>query len=193
MAHPEAFLADTSARHDDNTTPRAKTAATNRTSKSSIKKRNREETPTSAADEVELGTITGETEGGDLKELQTLYELWKAAGRNVNLWDWLQGFEGTMIPAKPGDESAEQSTARDSPTKRTKRASSADDAAAALKGDDSGQDSTLSKEIDPELQDKLHATFIRFCEEARMLGLVRARGGRTAKRSDEVVKGIALV
>ena len=48
-------------------------------------------------------------------------------------------------------------------------------------------------EPDVETQDRLHATFVRFCEEARMLGLVRARGGRTAKKADEVVKGIGLV
>lgn len=52
---------------------------------------------------------------------------------------------------------------------------------------------TQQGETDFETQDRLHATFVRFCEEARMLGLVRARGGRTAKKADEVVKGIGLV
>jgi hypothetical protein len=46
---------------------------------------------------------------------------------------------------------------------------------------------------DSETQARLHATFVRFCEEARMLGLVRARGKGTGKRGDEVVKGIGLI
>ena len=44
---------------------------------------------------------------------------------------------------------------------------------------------------DEEKAARLHAVFVRFCEGARMLGLVRARG--RAKRADEVVKSIELV
>jgi hypothetical protein len=42
-------------------------------------------------------------------------------------------------------------------------------------------------------EDRLHASFVRFCEEARMLGLVRARGKGVGRRGDEVVKSVTLV
>lgn len=42
-------------------------------------------------------------------------------------------------------------------------------------------------------EDRLHATFVRFCEEARMLGLVRARGKAVGRKADEVVKGVTLI
>jgi hypothetical protein len=56
---------------------------------------------------------------------------------------------------------------------------------------DTGPKGTENEEENEEKAARLHAIFVRFCEEARMLGLVRARG--RAKRADEVVKSIGLV
>ncbi|EKD00160.1 hypothetical protein A1Q2_05503 [Trichosporon asahii var. asahii CBS 8904] len=46
--------------------------------------------------------------------------------------------------------------------------------------------------IDDDIDSRLHALFIRFVEEARLFGTVRARGKNTAKRGDEVVKGVVM-
>lgn len=115
---------------------------------------------------------------GALKELETLYGLWKGAGKSVNLWDWLQGFQGSLaadaeaeahaeadgeVEADAGDEgeAAERSSSR-------KRPRPSDDATE---------------------QDRSHASFVRFCEEARMMGLVRAKG----RKADEVIKSVTFV
>lgn len=46
--------------------------------------------------------------------------------------------------------------------------------------------------IDEETDSRLHSLFIRFVEEARLFGTVRARGKNTTKRGDEVVKGVIM-
>lgn len=52
-------------------------------------------------------------------------------------------------------------------------------------------DAIAAEAAEEEQAAELHAIFVRFCEEARMMGLVRARG--RAKRADEVVKSIEFV
>jgi hypothetical protein len=61
-----------------------------------------------------------------------------------------------------------------------------------------GETARSVKEIADGLRDekeaaRLHAVFVRFCEEARMMGLVRARGKTVGRRGDEVVKGVGLI
>ena len=46
--------------------------------------------------------------GGDLRELETLFGLWKAAGRSVNLWDWLEGFRASMLDIHDDDQVDEE-------------------------------------------------------------------------------------
>jgi hypothetical protein len=134
-------------------------------------------------------------EGGDLRELQTLFGLWKSAGRNVNLWDWLEGFRASMAEEEEGQaEAAGEEEAVTPSAKRARRAergSPEGDDTEAHEGDENGEKGVDGEDF--ELQDRQHAAFIRFCEEARMFGLVRARGGRSAKRTDEVVKGVGVV
>ena len=56
-----------------------------------------------------------------------------------------------------------------------------------------GEDNGTAEEDEEEREARLHAAFVRFCEESRMLGLVRAKGKGVRRRGDEVVKGIGLV
>lgn len=55
-----------------------------------------------------------------------------------------------------------------------------------------GHDGDSTSTIDDETDGRLHALFIRFVEESRLFGTVRARGKNTAKRGDEVVKGVVM-
>jgi hypothetical protein len=137
-------------------------------------------------------------EGGDLRELETMFGLWRSAGRNVNLWDWLEGFRGAMTASE--EEAKEQSPNGEANGDATEEAptnghAEADKQVIAVDQDAMEDDEANGADLagHAETQDRLHAAFVRFCEEARMLGLVRARGGRTARRADEVVKGIGLV
>ena len=156
-------------------TPRPETMESPKTSKQKV-----DRAQPSSTDE------TGKV-GGDLKELEMMFGLWRSAGRNINLWDWLEGFRGAMTE-KEEPEDAIQGQGEDEPTRRSKAEKLAEDR------EETDQAKPADKvELDAETQDRLHATFVRFCEEARMLGLVRARGGRTARKADEVVKGIGLV
>nr|XP_019001143.1 uncharacterized protein I203_06337 [Kwoniella mangroviensis CBS 8507]OCF64604.1 hypothetical protein I203_06337 [Kwoniella mangroviensis CBS 8507] len=126
------------------------------------------------ADTVEDDDEPGEKgKGEELKELQMLYELWRSAGKSVNLWDWLEGFSGVM-------------------SERTQTQQEKDGA------DDDGDGTKKGEERDDEVglhdeenEARLHAIFIRFVEEARMIGLIRARG--KGRKADEVVKGIGFV
>jgi len=133
------------------------------------------------------------TKGGDLSELETLFGLWKASGRSVNLWDWLEGFRDSHTDAPdakmledakkihdPGDADVGGSPRRSG---RIRDILPSVEAAPNGHGD----------EHDEETSERLHATFIRFCEEARMMGLVRARGKGAGRRADEGVKGVGLV
>lgn len=132
------------------------------------------------------------TERGDLKELETLFALWRGAGRTVNLWDWLEGFRDSMHDDEevPGGEKAGQDEEVDETQgRRSKRRRVASPVANGDVQDHVSEDA----EDDQETAAKLHASFIRFCEEARMLGLVRARGKGVGRRADEIVKSIGLL
>jgi hypothetical protein len=132
-------------------------------------------------------------ERGDLHELETLFGLWKAAGRSVNLWDWLEGFRSATLEAtdvaKPVEKTSAEVEPPEAETNGTTRKSRRKREAAT-----SPDDQTLGhEEMDEETSARLHAIFIRFCEEARMLGLVRSRGKGIGRRGDEVVRGILMV
>jgi hypothetical protein len=146
--------------------------------------------PRIEAEEDEAEDVTAED--GDLKEIETLFNLWKSAGRSVNLWDWLQGFRSTLDEDKDGgsDKDVEQSEAGEGkPSDQEDIEAGANEKEA--KGTETPDDGKAER--DEAAQDRLHAAFIRFCEEARMLGLVRAKGKGTGRRADEVVKGVSLV
>lgn len=112
------------------------------------------------------------------KETETLFSLWQSAGRNVNLWDWLEGFRGELTGAAKENGDDEETPASERRSKRKR-------------GDD--DEEVGRPELSEEAQQRLHAAFIRFVEEARMLGLVRARAKGTRKKTDEVAKGVLLV
>lgn len=134
-------------------------------------------------------------DGGDLKELETMFSLWRSAGRSVNLWDWLEGFRDSVThseqqeaPIPPADID-EAPTSPETPKRSARRSKVDETVDEDVSEEKDGEDDV----VDEDTQDRLHATFIRFCEKARMMGLVRARGGRTAKRADEVVKSINFI
>ena len=120
---------------------------------------------------------------GDLGDLEVLYNLWKGAGKQVNLWDWLQGYKNHVTGAGDGDGDGD-----------------GDDGDARVRADPVENDNPNEgagrkrKHADEAVdEDKLHAIFVRFCEEARMLGMVRARGKAVGRKADEVVKGVTLL
>ena len=158
---------------------------------------------------------------GDLEELGVLFNLWKSAGRNVNLWDWLEAFRISMDKGeshpngKGAKDVADKRTedvvedAVDEKRKRRKTAVEIEIAEAnGINGDsvEAVTQNVVHEEVNGEAEDeagreveddetaaRLHATFVRFCEEARMMGLVRARGKGVGRRVDDVVKGIGLI
>lgn len=157
--------------------------------------------------DVNGGSSELERYGGDLQELQTLWNLWRGAGKSVNLWDWLEGFRGSMSSAREGEDGVGEELGRageededpidglsgrkrkrphDSPGRRDNGEEPVFEKGGPGQAEDEDED-------EEEKQTRLHATFVRFCEEARMLGLVRARGRGVGRRGDEVVKGIGLV
>jgi hypothetical protein len=121
--------------------------------------------------------------GPRFKEIETLHALWASAGKSINLWDWLEGFRNALDD-KPKEDGAD-----------------AGEVNGEGQGDgegegEGGQGTTNGRQTDEDAADKeqaQHATFVRFIEECRMLGLVRARGSRTARRTDEVVKGVLMI
>ncbi len=123
-----------------------------------------------------------------------LFGLWKAAGRSVNLWDWLEGFRETIHVDNDEDQDDEKKDkdgesailAVDRGARKSKRKREASPPPI-------GEQNEEAEQNDEKDSARLHATFIRFCEEARMLGLVRARGKGTGRRADEVIKGIGMV
>ncbi len=117
----------------------------------------------------------------EYKELRILFELWRSAGKNINLWDWLEGFRESMADRDDAEDGQE----------------APDVVANLVEPESNGHiEPVLADDVEmtglEEEQDRLHAIFIRFCEEARMLGIVRARGRTVGKRGDEIVKGIGL-
>ncbi|OCF33051.1 hypothetical protein I316_05389 [Kwoniella heveanensis BCC8398] len=135
-----------------------------------------------------------------LKQLQVLFEFWKSAGRSVNLWDWLEGFSGSMLDSK-NDGSADKGMAEraegehaDHSGKKSRELanqSTPDNAQTDGTNGKQGQTQERQPQHDEENEARLHAVFIRFVEEARMIGLIRARG--KGRRADEVVKGVGLI
>ncbi|AAW41434.1 hypothetical protein CNBA3280 [Cryptococcus deneoformans B-3501A] len=127
--------------------------------------------------ELEKLKINEEDQVLELKRLQTLFELWKSAGKTVNLWDWLDSFQGE--DERGSEENKEANSAQ-------------------VGSEQTDKDENIDKESRNEApkraaqeENRLHATFIRFVEEARMLGLIRARG--KGRKADEVIKSVGLV
>lgn len=127
--------------------------------------------------ELEKLKINEEDQVLELKRLQTLFELWKSAGKTVNLWDWLGSFQGE--DERGSEENKEANSAQ-------------------VGSEQTDKDENIDKESRNEApkraaqeENRLHATFIRFVEEARMLGLIRARG--KGRKADEVIKSVGLV
>ncbi|OXB39801.1 hypothetical protein J007_00371 [Cryptococcus neoformans] len=127
--------------------------------------------------ELEELKVNEEDQILELKRLQTLFELWKSAGKTVNLWDWLDSFQGE--DERRTEENKEGNGAR-------------------VGSEQTDKDENIDKESRNEApkrvthdENRLHATFIRFVEEARMLGLIRARG--KGRRADEVIKSVGIV
>lgn len=141
---------------------------------------------------------------GDLAELQMLFNLWQSAGRSVNLWDWLEGFRSNVLHPSPAvaAASADQDAAVTEDMangggavvgKRKRGGPVEKDGADGADEAEADADAGADEEEDEDKAARLHATFVRFCEEARMLGLVRARGKGVGRRGDEVVKGVGMV
>jgi hypothetical protein len=112
---------------------------------------------------------------GDLEHLEVLYNLWKGAGKQVNLWDWLQGYKNHITGQ--GEDENEDEVDNDGDTERQ----------------EDGEGKKRKRKLADVDEDGIHASFVRFCEEARMLGMVRARGKGVGRKADEVVKGVTLL
>lgn len=113
-----------------------------------------------------------EERGGPLKETEVLHSLWESAGKSINLWDWLEGFRMSLVSKKRAADEAVGDPTTPSKGKRRREAADEDE----------------PPELDEEEDARAHARWIRFVEEARMMGLVRAKG----KKGDEVVKAVLL-
>ncbi|EIW70408.1 hypothetical protein TREMEDRAFT_68038 [Tremella mesenterica DSM 1558] len=151
--------------------------------------------------EHQMNGCSGEDQeqGGVFKELELLYSLWQSAGKSINLWDWLEGFRDAMT--EHADVPHPDSTADDDDhiegadnlinghaRKRKHRSDDEEEQA-----DGVANQTTQGEPVDEERDVRLHAAFVRFCEESRMLGLVRGKGKGVRRRGDEVVKGIGLL
>jgi hypothetical protein len=154
--------------HDDDATPR-RTQTNNATLSGQGRKRKAPDSPSSVPNShTSTHPDNAALLGQRFQEIEALHALWRSAGKSVNLWDWLEGFRGAL--SKDNDDETTGEQANGVPFGRTS----------------SGED----KDMEEQAQ---HATFIRFIEESRMLGLVRARGSRTSRRADEVVKGVLMI
>ncbi|WWC70085.1 uncharacterized protein I206_104032 [Kwoniella pini CBS 10737] len=122
--------------------------------------------------------------GEEMKELKMLFELWKNAGKSVNLWDWLEGFHTIMTDCHNNDGDQNKSNEEDDQINEE-----VIDQNEPIRISEERKQNTTND--DDENESRLHAIFIRFVEEARMIGLIRARG--KGKKADEVVKGVGLV
>ncbi|ORY32810.1 hypothetical protein BCR39DRAFT_521705 [Naematelia encephala] len=160
----------------------------------------------STTDESDSHHVSTTDERGDLKELQTLFALWRGAGKTVNLWDWLEGFRGVVVSDKEEENTSSPNEQESNGKKRRRGQGAGAGSGEQEEGDDdvdmdeeevNGDKQDEQGDKPPQLSDqeseRLHAAFIRFCEEARMLGLVRARAKGGPKRADEVIKSIGLV
>lgn len=146
-------------------------------------------------DSISFNEVNGAVESGpqddrgDIKELTILFNVWRSAGKNLNLWDWLESFRSNITPhpikEKNGIE-VEGDIAQD--TTNGIENGLEDEQREHEHGQDDHHDQEDDQE-DEEKETRLHASFVRFCEEARMMGIVRAKG----KKADEVVKSVGLV
>lgn len=181
---------------DRDTTP-IPTVHGNSSSAARPRKRRRKDTTIDHEDDAKAQAGDSVPTGGELKELETLFSLWRSAGRNINLWDWLEGFREaathTEEEERQGEDREEVDPAMAGAITRSLRTHKPASAVEDGHANESHSEEAKMEEQDADAQDRLHATFIRFCEEARMMGLVRARGGRTAKRADEVMKSINFI
>jgi hypothetical protein len=91
------------------------------------------------------------------------------------LWDWLQGYKNHITGQ--GEDENEDEVDNDGDTERQ----------------EDGEGKKRKRQLDDVDEDGIHASFVRFCEEARMLGMVRARGKGVGRKADEVVKGVTLL
>ncbi|ORX35789.1 hypothetical protein BD324DRAFT_631701 [Kockovaella imperatae] len=196
LAESEPFLKFTARGNGDVNLSMAVNGTPASTTGSHLRKRSRTEDSTVSMPEERQQPVT-ESVGGDLAEIHTLFQLYASAGRTVNLWDWLQGFEESTI--KTVDEAKSAPTA-DGTTNAVEIESALEQERekAAMDDGDENEDENSSEEKEKEVmdeteQDRLHSVFIRFCEEARMMGLLRARGKGVSRRADEVVKGVGFV
>jgi hypothetical protein len=184
--------------------PASASAASPKTTPRKTSKR-RKPSPSPSPIPVEIAgnaSDSAKVEKGDLKDLEILFGLWKGAGKNVNLWDWLQGYKGSLSrdtdhePDVDVDGNATPEPGEDADTVVEAEANGVADeeAGPGKKRRRQGNDDREKEVVGPAVdEDRLHATFVRFCEEARMLGLVRARGKAAGRKADEVVKGVTLV
>ena len=92
----------------------------------------------------------------------------------MNLWDWLQGYKNHVTGQDEDNEEDGDKVDGDRERK------------------EEGEGKKRKREVDVD-EDGIHASFVRFCEEARMLGMVRARGKGVGRKADEVVKGVTLL
>lgn len=106
----------------------------------------------------------------------------------MNLWDWLQGYSNSVAGDVDGEEVEEEGDepARLTASRKRPRDAEVDPA-------EDVQPAIKRPKGEAHDEDRLHASFVRFCEEARMLGLVRARGKGVGRRGDEVIKSVTLV
>lgn len=119
-----------------------------------------------------------------LQELEAVFALWQSSGKRISLWDWLEGFRHAVVrdeesPEANGQEDHARDQERHEGQEGTKRKR------------DEGQDGAVP--LDEEEEARLHASFIRFVEESRTIGLVRAKGKGRGKRTDEVTKSVLML
>ncbi|ODN94194.1 hypothetical protein L198_05045 [Cryptococcus wingfieldii CBS 7118] len=125
----------------------------------------------------------------ELKRLKVLFGIWKEAGKSVNLWDWLEEFRDVMDESNAeGKENAGgrgEGEGKESELEISE--THAEHGVGGANGNSNGD--RIGRKQEAEEEERLHAIFVRFVEEARMLGLIRAKG----KKADEVLKSVGLI
>lgn len=143
-----------------------------------------QETDDNGAPSSREAPINGARSGADatpFQQLEAMFALWQSSGKSISLWDWLEGFRhaldgGDSKSSKPNGK-RESSSESQEPGKRKRE-------------DD---DEEAEEAVDEEEEARQHARFIRFVEESRMMGLVRARAKGPGKRGEEVAKGVLMI
>ncbi|WVQ72624.1 hypothetical protein IAR50_002183 [Cryptococcus sp. DSM 104548] len=152
-----------------------------------VEERNNKRPRLEGPPEDESEGLLGQVE--ELKRLKVLFGIWKEAGKSVNLWDWLEEFRDVMDEGnteKKGNETGEREKHDGEQGSESENAE--------IPGEDemkksNGNGDRIGRKQQAEEEERLHAIFVRFVEEARMLGLIRAKG----KQADEVLKSVGLV